>query len=59
MANFSLHMIDPDASKNQLNVYNDLQSAITNCNQVIFNLGGEDVDAVAPVRAVRAFTLSF
>lgn len=55
MANFSLHMIDPDASKNQLNVYNDLQSAITNCNQVIFNLGGEDVDAVAPVRAVRAF----
>lgn len=46
MANFSLHMIDPDASKNQLNVYNDLQSAITNCNQVIFNLGGEDVDAV-------------
>ena len=55
MANFSLHMIDPSASKNQLNVYNDIQAGITNCNSIIVELGGEDVDAVAPVRAARAF----
>ena len=55
MANFSLHSIDPDASKNQLNVFNDLQTAITNCNRIIFDLGGEDVEEVAPVRAARAF----
>lgn len=55
MANFSLHMIDPTNSANQLNVYNDLQTGITNCNRVIFDLGGEDVPEVAPVRAARAF----
>ena len=38
MANFSLHMIDPTNSANQLNVYNDLQTGITNCNRVIFDL---------------------
>lgn len=57
MANFSLHMIDPTNSKNQLNVLDELQSAITNCNRVIFDLsaGGVSEKDLAPVRAVRAF----
>lgn len=55
MANFSLHMIDPYNSRNQLNVYNELQTGITNCNNIIVDFGGEDADASAPVRAVRAF----
>lgn len=55
MAYFSLHMIDPTASKNQLNVYNDIQAGITNCNTIIVDFGGEDADASAPVRAARAF----
>lgn len=57
MENFSLHMIDPTNSKNQLNVLDELQSAITNCNRVIFDLsaGGVSEEDLAPVRAVRAF----
>ena len=55
MANFSLHMIDPTNSANQLDVFNELQSAITNCNRIIFDMGGEDVPELAPVRAARAF----
>lgn len=57
MANFSLHMIDPTNSANQLDIFNDLQSAITNCNRVIFDLsaGGVPEEDLAPVRAVRAF----
>ena len=55
MANFSLHMISPTNSANQLNIFNDLQSAITNCNRIIFDMGGDDVPEIAPVRAVRAF----
>lgn len=55
MANFSLHMISPTNSASQLNVFNDLQSAITNCNRIIFDMGGDDVPEIAPVRAVRAF----
>lgn len=57
MANFSLHMIDPTNSKNQLNVFDELQSAITNCNRVLFDLsaGGVSNEDLAPVRAVRAF----
>ena len=55
MENFSLHMISPTNSANQLNVFNDLQSAITNCNRIIFDMGGDDVPEIAPVRAVRAF----
>lgn len=57
MANFSLHMIDPTNSKNQLNVFDELQSAITNCNRVLFDLsaGGVSDEELAPVRAVRAF----
>ena len=58
MANFSLHMIDPTNSKNQLNVLDELQSAITNCNRVMFDLKDAGVatdEDLAPVRAVRAF----
>ena len=59
-ANFSLHSVDPSASKNQLNVYNDIQSGITRCNTVMNDpafteLGGPDADILAPVRAARAF----
>ncbi len=54
-ANFSLHSVDPSASKNQLNVYNDILSGITRCNKVIIELGGADAEASAPVRAARAF----
>lgn len=58
MANFSLHMIDPTNSKNQLNVFDELQSAITSCNRVLFDLKDAGVatdEDLAPVRAVRAF----
>lgn len=55
MANFSLHSVDPDASKNQLNVYNDIQGGITKCNQILMDLGDENVAVSAPVRAARAF----
>ncbi len=57
MANFSLHMISPTNSANQLNVFNDLQSAIINCNRIMFDLsaGGVSDEDLTPVRAVRAF----
>ena len=57
MANFSLHMISPTNSANQLNVFNELMSAITTCNRVISELsaGGVSEEDLAPVRAVRAF----
>lgn len=55
MANFSLHNVDPNACKSQLNVYNDIQSGITKCNQVLIDLGDENTTVSAPVRAARAF----
>lgn len=57
MANFSLHMIDPTNSASQLDVFNELQSAITNCNRVMFDLQEQGVteEELAPVRAARAF----
>lgn len=56
MANFSLHSVDPDASRNQLDgPYGDLQQGITRCNQILMDLGEEDVAVSAPVRAARAF----
>lgn len=57
MANFSLHMISPTNSAAQLDVFNDLQTGITNCNRVMFDLsaGGVSEEDLAPVRAVRAF----
>lgn len=59
-AGFSLHAVDPTASKSQLNPYNDIQSGITNCNIVMNDptfaeLGGPEADILAPVRAARAF----
>lgn len=53
-ANFSLHTIDPTNSKNQLNVYNDIQSGITQANPLIVEFG-EDGAAAAPLRAIRAW----
>lgn len=55
MANFSLHNVDPDACKNQLNVYNDIQGGITKCNQILMDLGDDNISVSAPIRAVRAF----
>ena len=57
MANFSLHMISPTNSAAQLDVFNDLQTGITNCNRVMFDLsaGGVSEEDLAPLRAVRAF----
>ena len=54
-ANFSLHTIDYNNSKNQLNVYNDIMSGITKCNRVITEIGGEETPAAARLRAARAF----
>lgn len=55
MANFSLHSVDQDACKNQLNVYSEIQGGITKCNQILMDLGDENVSVSAPVRAARAF----
>lgn len=54
-ANFSQHSVDPDACDPMLATYNDIQSGITKCNQVILDFGGEEALLSAPVRAVRAF----
>ena len=55
MANFSLRSVDQDACKNQLNVYSEIQGGITKCNQILMDLGDENVSVSAPVRAARAF----
>ena len=55
MANLSLHSVDQDACKNQLNVYSEIQGGITKCNQILMDLGDENVSVSAPVRAARAF----
>ena len=55
MANFSLHSVDQDACKNQLNVYSEIRGGITKCNQILMDLGDENVSVSAPVRAARAF----
>ena len=55
MANFSLHSVDQDACKHQLNVYSEIQGGITKCNQILMDLGDENVSVSAPVRAARAF----
>ena len=59
MANFSLHTINPSSSDAQLNVYEDIASGITKCNKLIYvdlaEMGGEDADWAATLRAARAF----
>ena len=56
MASFTLHMISPTNSASQLDdTFNQLQAGITNCNRILFDMGGEDAPELAPVRAVRAF----
>ncbi|MDO4164408.1 MAG: RagB/SusD family nutrient uptake outer membrane protein [Bacteroides sp.] len=55
MSNFSMHSVDPDACKSQLNVYNDIQAGITKCNQILMDLGEDNTEVSAPIRAARAF----
>ena len=61
MANISLHMVSPDNSASQLDVYNDIQAGIVNCNLLLYDLASmnmeetEKVTISAPVRAARAF----
>lgn len=57
MSNISLHMVDADASNSQLAVFNDIQTGIVNCNQLLMDLGEEEenVSITAPIRAARAF----
>ena len=55
MANFSLHSVDQDACKNHKKVYSEIQGGITKCNQILMDLGDENVSVSAPVRAARAF----
>lgn len=54
-ANFSLHTINYNDCKSQLNVYNDIMSGITLCNRVITEIGGEEIPAAGRLRAARAF----
>lgn len=37
------------------NYWGDVTSGITTCNKLIKDLGGDEADAVAPIRAVRAY----
>lgn len=61
MAYISLHMVDPDNSKNQLNSFNDIQSGAVNCNFLLNDLESMNMDEAekiaisAPIRAARAF----
>lgn len=53
-ANFSLHTINYNDCKNQLNVYNDILSGVVQSNTLIETYGA-DTNEAAPLRAVRAF----
>ena len=53
-ANFSLHTIDYDNCKNMLNVYNDILSGITKCNNILKDVGN-DPRYEPQLRAARAF----
>ncbi len=52
-AHMTLHSWTPDDAT--IGYFETLTSGITRCNRIIFELGGEEVDIVAPVRAVRAY----
>ena len=54
-SNLSLHMADPSACAAQLDVFSDLTAGITKCNTLIKEIGGNDSELAAPLRAVRAF----
>ncbi len=53
MANFSLHSVDQDACKNQLNVYSEIQGGITKCNQILMDLGEREKMYRFPPRYVQ------
>ena len=59
MANFSLHSVDQDACKNQLNVYSEIQGGITKCNQILMDLGDENVSVSAPCTCSACFLYFF
>lgn len=52
-AHASLHNFKADDAC--LGFWPDLSSGITKCNQVIVDLGGDEAEVNAPVRAIRAF----
>lgn len=52
-AHMSLHSWTPDDAT--IGYYESLTSGITKCNRSILELGGEEIDITAPVRAVRAY----
>ena len=46
-----------DESNGFIGYYSDLTRAITTCNNLITEMGGDEVDATAQIRAARAFYL--
>lgn len=54
-SNCSTHSWNQSANNNQLNVFQDILAGVTNCNQLLQDLGESNVKISAPVRAARAF----
>lgn len=54
-SNCSTHSWEASANNNQLNVYSDILAGITNCNQLLQDLGDTNPEVSNPVRAARAF----
>ena len=54
-SNCSTHSWEASANNNQLNVYSDILAGITNCNQLLRDLGETNPETSNPVRAARAF----
>lgn len=54
-AHMSLHSWTPDDAT--IGYFESLTGGITKCNSAILELGGEESDVTAPVRAVRAYYL--
>ena len=51
----STHSWEASANNSQLNVYSDILAGITNCNQLLRDLGETNPETSNPVRAARAF----
>ena len=54
-SNCSTHSWEASANNNQLNVCSDLLAGITNCNQLLQDLGETNPETSSTVRAARAF----
>lgn len=54
-SNCSTHSWEASANNSQLNVYSDILAGITNCNQLLRDLGETNPETSNPVRAARAF----